>query len=99
MSSDSLQRKLTAVMYTDVAGYSRLTGSDEEGTHRRVMELLDYASHQISNSGGKVLRYAGNAILAEYSSTVAAVKSAITIQSELFNRNLALNLDGSTRRA
>ncbi len=58
MPTESLNRKLTAILYTDVAGYSRLTGGDEEGTHRQVMEVLDYASHQISNGSGKVLRYA-----------------------------------------
>jgi adenylate cyclase len=29
-----LERKLAAILYADVAGYSRLTGEDEEGTHR-----------------------------------------------------------------
>jgi len=61
MPSEPLNRKLTAILYTDVAGYSRLTGGDEEGTHRQVMEVLDYASQQISDAGGKVLRYAGDA--------------------------------------
>ena len=56
---DSLKRKLTAIFYTDVAGYSRLTGGDEEGTHRRVMEVLDFASEEIESGDGKVLRYAG----------------------------------------
>ena len=40
---DHLSRKLAAIFYAYVAGYSRLTGGDEEGTHRKVMEVLDYA--------------------------------------------------------
>ncbi len=87
MPSDSLNRKLTAILYIDVAGYSRLTGGDEEGTHRQVMEVLDYASQQISKSGGKVLRYAGDAILAEFSSAVSAVNTAVEIQREMANKN------------
>ena len=87
MPSDSLNRKLTAILYTDVAGYSRLTGGDEEGTHRQVMEVLDYASQQISKTGGKVLRYAGDAILAEFSSAVSAVNTAIDIQREMALKN------------
>jgi adenylate cyclase len=90
MPTDDLKRKLTAILYTDVAGYSRLTGGDEEGTHRRVMELLDDVSNQITASGGTVLRYAGDAILAEFSSIVGAVKTGTSIQTELFNKNAAL---------
>jgi len=77
MSTESLNRKLTAILYTDVAGYARLTGGDEEGTHRQAMEVLDYASQQIANTGGKVLRYTDDAILAEFSSAVSAVNTAI----------------------
>ncbi len=87
MPSEPLNRKLTAILYTDVAGYSRLTGGDEEGTHRQVMEVLDYASHQISNGGGKVLRYAGDAILAEFTSAISAINTAIDIQRELARKN------------
>jgi len=97
MSSDALNRKLAAILYTDVAGYSRLTGGDEEGTHRRVMSVLDFASNQIANSGGQVLRYSGDAILAEFASAIAAVKSAVAIQTELYGQNRALEDDHHVR--
>jgi len=87
MESDALTRKLAAILYADVAGYARLTGGDEEGTHRKVMAVLDYVSEAIGSSGGTVLRYAGDAILAEFSSAIAAVKTSITIQSELADKN------------
>ena len=83
MATPSLTRKLTAILYADVAGYSRLTGMDEEGTHHRVMDVLDHASSAIQTAGGKVLRYAGDAILAEFSSALGAVTTAIAIQTEL----------------
>lgn len=70
-----------------MAGYTRLTGSDEEGTHRRVMQVLDYVSGMITAAGGTVLRYAGDAILAEFASAVTAAKTAATVQIELANRN------------
>jgi class 3 adenylate cyclase len=54
MSTESLNRKLSAILYIDVAGYSRLTGGDEEGTHRRVMAVLDHVSIQIKDGGGTV---------------------------------------------
>ena len=36
-------RKLTTIFYANLVGYSRLTSSDELGTHQAVMELLDLA--------------------------------------------------------
>ena len=80
-------RKLTAILYADVAGYSRLTGSDELGTHKKVMAALDFANETISAGAGAVLRYAGDALLAEFSSVVAAVNAAVAIQNELQRRN------------
>jgi adenylate cyclase len=97
MPADSLKRKLTAILYCDVAGYSRLTGNDEEGTHRRVMQVLDFSSEQITHSGGVVLRFAGDAILSEFSSAIAAIKTAVTIQTELQQQNLDLSVDDQVR--
>ena len=93
MESDALTRKLAAILYADVAGYSRLTGGDEEGTHRKVMAVLDYTSDAIGSSGGTVLRYAGDAILAEFSSAIAAVNTALAIQSELSSQNVSIAAD------
>ena len=87
MSEQGSRHKLTTILYTDVAEYSRLTGQDELGTHKRVMEVLDFASDRIKSDGGIVLRYAGDAILAEYPSVVAATQSAAFIQTELLERN------------
>ena len=87
MSEQVSKHKLTAIFYADVAGYSRLTGQDEMGTHNRVMDALDFASESINSGSGVVLRYAGDAILAEFSSVIAAVKAAMTIQTELDSRN------------
>jgi adenylate cyclase len=87
MSEQVSKHKLTAILYADVAEYSRLTGQDELGTHKRVMEVLDFASETIKSGGGVVLRYVGDAILAEYSSVIAAIESAAFIQTDLQERN------------
>jgi adenylate cyclase len=87
MPKDAVSRKLTAILYADVAGYSRLTGDDELGTHHRVMSALDFATETIKEGGGSVLRYAGDAILAEFSSVVAAANASVAIQNELLSRN------------
>ena len=91
MASDSLKRKLTTILYADVAGYSRLSGNDEEGTHRRVMQMLDCATAKIGDLGGTVLRYAGDAILAEFASVVSAVTTAVEIQQVLAVENSELD--------
>ena len=87
MADASVSRKLTAIFYADVAGYSRLTGSDEEGTHSRVMGVLDFTTQTIKSHGGAVLRYAGDAVLAEFSSVVVAVEASVAIQKELNAQN------------
>lgn len=87
MAENFSNHKLTAILYADVAGYSRLTSQDEMGTHKRVMETMDYASEAIRQGDGTVLRYAGDAILAEFSSVLKLVQTAVNIQQELGSRN------------
>jgi adenylate cyclase len=93
MSEQFDHHKLTVIFYADVAGYSRLTAQDEQGTHQRVMAMLDYASDTITAAGGSVLRYAGDAILAEFPSILKAVQSAIDIQTESVQRNAQLSAE------
>ncbi len=87
MPGNNPTRKLITIFYADVAGYSRLTGEDELGSHARVMTRLDAATELLEDGGGKVLRYAGDAILAEFSSVVAAVETSARIQLEMTRRN------------
>ncbi len=86
-------RKLAAIFYADVVGYSRLTAMDEEGTHARVMGVLDKAAEAIAASCGQVLRCAGDAILASFPSVVEAVHTAVEIQTALREDNLGLPND------
>jgi len=64
MDSDRLPRKLAAILYADVAGYSRLTGDDEDATHRALSGHLDMISATVAKHGGQVMHYAGDAVLA-----------------------------------
>ena len=91
MGDQFSKHKLTAIFYADVAGYSSLIERDEIGMHDRVMKLLDQASEKITNNGGKVLRYAGDAILAESTSILKLAQTAIEIQKEIANHNTSLN--------
>lgn len=87
MGSSQLPHKLTAILYADVAGYSRLTGEDEEGTHRRLSEYLDLISAFVESHHGRVVHYAGDAVLADFGSVINALSSAVAIQRELKIRN------------
>ena len=83
MSDGAVTRKLTAILYADVAGYSRLTGADEVGTHRQLSAGLDLIAGRIEETGGRVVHYAGDAVLAEFASVVAAVETAVGVQKAL----------------
>ena len=84
---DRLPRKLAAILYADVAGYSRLTGEDEDATHRALREYLDVIASAIESHRGQVVHYAGDAVLAKFDAVVDALSSAVTIQTELKTRN------------
>ncbi len=90
MESERLPRKLAAILYADVAGYSRLTGDDEDATHRRLREYLDVIAKTIESHHGQVMHYAGDAVLAKFDAVVDALSSAVAIQNELKNRNADL---------
>jgi adenylate cyclase len=87
MAQATITRKLAAILYADVAGYSRLTGADEEGTHRTLHAYLDVFTASIKSHDGRVVHYAGDAVLAEFTSVVAALTSAAAVQRELETRN------------
>ena len=84
---DRLPRKLSAILYADVAGYSRLTGEDEERTHHRLSEYLDLISAEIEQHQGKVVHYAGDAVLADFGTVTDALNCATIIQRDLQERN------------
>lgn len=87
---DRLPRKLAAILYADVAGYSRLTGEDEDATHRRLSEYLDLISATVEDHRGRVMHYAGDAVLAMFDAVVDAVSCATEIQDKLRERNQEL---------
>jgi adenylate cyclase len=87
---ERLPRKLVAILYADVANYSRLTGENEDTTHRTLSEYLDLISNTINTHHGTVMHYAGDAVLARFGAVVDAVSSAAEIQEQLLIRNANL---------
>jgi len=82
---------LAAILYADVAGYSRLTEADEEGTHRLLSSNLDEFTECIEHYNGRVEHYAGDAILAEFPSVTLAVTCALAVQAKLSRRQSHLD--------
>ncbi len=87
MGAEPLERKLAAIFYADVAGYSRLTSVDEEGTHRALRAYLDAITSLIQGLKGRVVHYAGDAVLAEFSTVSSALSCAVDVQRNLEARN------------
>ena len=82
MTGNRVERRLAAILAADVAGYSRLTGLDEEGTHVRLRERLrGLADPKISEHRGKVVKHTGDGVLAEFGSVVDAMRCAIEVTS------------------
>jgi adenylate cyclase len=94
---DRLPRKLAAILYADVAGYSRLTGEDEDTTHRRLAEFLDQIAVAIERHGGRVMHYAGDAVLAMFEAVVGALSCAAQVQKDLESCNEDLPDDRKVR--
>ena len=90
VDTDRLPRKLAAILYADVVDYSRLTGEDEDATHRRLSEYLDCISGLVSEHHGRVMHYAGDAVLAMFDAVADGLSCAAEIQRELGRRNAPL---------
>jgi len=84
-------RRLTAILAADVAGYSRLLGADEEGTHERLKAHLgELVDPKITEHRGRVVKNTGDGFLAEFSSVVDAVRCAVEVQRGMAERNAAI---------
>ncbi len=78
-----LPRKLAAILYADVAEYSRLMGEDEERTHRDLSSGLNSLINMIEEHGGRKVHEAGDAVLADFPSAKAAVECAVAFQRQM----------------
>jgi adenylate cyclase len=82
-----MSRRLAAILAADVAGYSRLMGADEEGTHERLKAHLgELVNPKINEHQGRVVKNTGDGLLAEFASVVAAVRCAAEIQRGMIDR-------------
>src|SRR4029078_9607232 len=94
-----VDRRLAAIFAGDIAGYSRLMGTDEEGTLRQLKahrkELVDT---KITSHRGRTVKTTGDGMLVEFVSVVDAVRCAVDIQRGMAERNLEVRADKRTHR-
>src|SRR5690242_4125723 len=88
MAEERVERRLAAIFAGDIAGYSRLMGTDEEGTLRQLKthrkELVD---PKITEHRGRIVKTTGDGMLVEFVSVVDAVRCAVDIQRGMVERN------------
>ena len=81
---ERVERRLSAILAADVAGYSRLMHTEEEATHARLTALLtDAVAPAIAEHGGRIVKNTGDGFLAEFPSAVEAVRAAMQFQSRI----------------
>src|ERR1700704_2852227 len=79
-----VERRLSAILAADVAGYSRLMHSDEEATHTKLKALLaGGVEPAIAEHGGRIVKNTGDGFLVEFPSAVEAVRAAMQFQTRI----------------
>src|SRR5450755_4576633 len=87
-------RRLAAILATDVVGYSRLAGADEDRILARLRALRsDLIDPTIAVHHGRVVKRTGDGALVEFRSVVDAVRYAIEIQNAMVERNAGVPED------
>ena len=88
MSSEPVERRLTAILAADVAGYSRLIGADEEGTLAQLKAFRKtLVDPTIAKHRGRIVKTTGDGMLVEFASAVDAARCAVELQRGMADEN------------
>jgi adenylate cyclase len=88
-----MERRLAAIVCADIAGYSRMMGVDEAGTHAAFKAHRSAVYPIILNHGGRLVKNTGDGFLLEFPSVVGAIEASITMQGLMAERNNHLPAD------
>jgi adenylate cyclase len=90
MASKRVERRLAAILAADVVGYSRMMGTNEEGTLARLnAHRREFLDPKIAEHRGRVVKRTGDGVLVEFASVIDATLCAIEIQHGMTERNAA----------
>jgi class 3 adenylate cyclase len=84
-----MKRRISAILAADVVGYSKLVAEDEEETVRRLAVCRALFADLVGRYDGRIVNTVGDAILAEFPSSVDSVRCAMDIHESIRTRNLA----------
>jgi class 3 adenylate cyclase/TolB-like protein/tetratricopeptide (TPR) repeat protein len=82
-----VERRLTAILAADAVGYSKQMGVNEEAAFSALSARRTIIDSAIEKHGGRIFSTAGDSVVAEYQSTVEAVRSAVEIQEQILELN------------
>ena len=80
--ADGSVRRLAAIWFADIVGYTRLSSTDENTALLLVTVLQQLAREHVAAHGGRVVKFIGDAVLADFSSTDAALRSALALRDQ-----------------
>ena len=89
MPDERLERKVAVIFATDVVGYSKSIESDEAQTIKNLRACKQLLNECLNKHDGRIFNTAGDSVLAEFSSAVAALECAAEFQARLKERNEA----------
>ena len=79
-----MERRLSAILASDVVGYSKLMAEDEAGTLNALQEhRQNLFDPETAKRGGRIVKLMGDGTLVEFTSVVNAVEAAVAIQQAL----------------
>ncbi len=89
-----IERRLAAILAADVAGYSRLMGTDEVGTLNALKEhRRGRVDPAIARHNGRIVTTTGDGLLVEFASVVDAVGCAVAVQRAMLAFNAGVHVD------
>ncbi|MEM9044058.1 MAG: adenylate/guanylate cyclase domain-containing protein [Pseudomonadota bacterium] len=89
-----MERRLAAIFFADLVGYSRRMEQDEQGTYTLVKSVLETIFEPtIASFNGRIIKVMGDCVMAEFPSVLDAVHCALSVQAELSDRNYDVDVE------
>ena len=85
----SIERKLAAIMFTDIVGFTKIMGNDETTALSILQNQQSLINPIVDNHKGKIIKKMGDGMLIEFPSTVEAVECATQMQNSIKSYNLS----------